>query len=165
MFREMRRKGQQLTTEQVEEILTNGNTGVLAVHGDDGYPYTVPLNYAYENGKIFFHCALNGHKLDGIRRNDKVSFCVVARDDVVPKAFATRFASVIAFGRAKILTDPAQQHRALMALVKKYSMDFSDKGRRLIESGKEPVCAVEITLEHATGKRENPKVIEQGLKD
>ena len=55
MFRPMRRFKQQLTMERCEEILQKGSYGVLAVLGDEGYPYTVPLNYHYHNGKIFFH--------------------------------------------------------------------------------------------------------------
>ena len=78
MFRELRRKKQALPREICERILKDGKTGVLALAGDGGYPYAVPLNYCYENGKISFHCAKSGHKLDAINRCGKASFCVVA---------------------------------------------------------------------------------------
>ena len=100
MFRDMRRTKQLLPAEEAEDILRQASAGVLAVSGDNGYPYAVPLSYAYADDKLYFHLATSGHKLDGIRRNEKVSFCVIAQDEVVPERFATDYRSVIAFGRA-----------------------------------------------------------------
>ena len=77
MFREMRRKRQLLPQEQALEILENNTSGVLALSGDGGYPYAVPMSYVYNDGKIYFHCAKAGHKIDAIRSCDKASFCVV----------------------------------------------------------------------------------------
>lgn len=82
MFPEMRRKKQQLSSEESTQVLENGTHGVLAVSGQNGYPYTVPLSYVYEKGKIFFHCAKAGHKLDALKKEAKVSFCVVDQDDI-----------------------------------------------------------------------------------
>ncbi len=82
-FRKMRRFKQELNEKETLEILTNGKTGILGVIGDYGYPYTVPVNYVYENGKIYFHCAKAGHKLDAIRQCDKISLCVIEKDDVI----------------------------------------------------------------------------------
>ena len=101
MFREMRRKKQQLAPERVEEILSRRTAGTLAVLGDEGYPYAVPLSYVYHNGRIYFHCAKAGHKLDAIRGCDKVSFCVIDQDEIVSAEFTTYFRSVIVFGRAR----------------------------------------------------------------
>ena len=72
MFREMRRLGQMLSAEECESILRSATNGVLAVAGDDDYPYAVPLSFVYHEGKIYFHSAVSGHKLDAIARNDKV---------------------------------------------------------------------------------------------
>ena len=77
MFRQMRRNRQQLSRERCEEILSRATSGVLAVLGDEGYPYAVPLSYVYSEGKFYFHCARQGHKLDAIRREPKASFCVI----------------------------------------------------------------------------------------
>ena len=77
MFREMRRKLQQLSDEEAEAVLRRGKYGVLALSGDDGYPYAVPISYVYADGKLYFHCAMAGHKLDAMKRDDKASFCVV----------------------------------------------------------------------------------------
>ena len=88
MFPEMRRKRQQLSREEAEAVLTRGTSGVLAVAGADGYPYAVPLSYVYQNGKLWFHCAKSGHKLDAIRREDKASFCVI--DHLFPQRHRLR---------------------------------------------------------------------------
>lgn len=105
MFREMRRKRQLLPTEESVSILEKMTSGTLALHGDDGYPYAVPVSYVYADGKIYFHTAVKGHKVDAIQTNGKVSFCVVEQDDVKPAEFTTYFRSVIAFGKARILED------------------------------------------------------------
>ena len=109
MFREMRRKRQQLDEEACAEILRTGSAGVLAVSGDAGYPYAVPLSYVYANGKLYFHCARAGHKIDAIRRSPKASFCVIGQDAVKPLKYTTYFRSVIAFGTVRILEDDGEK--------------------------------------------------------
>ena len=99
MFREMRRKRQQLSPAECEEILRRGTSGVLAAEGDGGYPYAVPLSYIYEDGRLYFHCAKAGHKLDAVRRNKKVSFCVIDRDTIVSAALS--FSGKCAFWKMK----------------------------------------------------------------
>ena len=99
MFREMRRSKQQLSQEETEAVLTRGTSGVLSVLGDGGYPYGVPLSYVYHDGKLYFHWALSGHKLNAVRACPKASFCVVDRDQVVPPEYTTYFRSAIAFDR------------------------------------------------------------------
>ena len=123
MFREMRRKNCVVSKEIAEKILREGDFGVLALSGDDDYNYAVPINYAVEGNKIYFHSAKTGHKIDAIRNNDKVSFCVVARHEVVSEEFTTYFTSAIAFGRIKIVEDNADPDklRGLELLADKYS--------------------------------------------
>ena len=72
MFREMRRKKQALSQEACSVVLEKGTSGVLAVSGDNDYPYAVPLSYVYDGEKIYFHCAKSGHKLDAIDRKSVV---------------------------------------------------------------------------------------------
>jgi len=151
MFREMRRGRQALSPQECTAVLERGSSGVLAVSGDDGYPYAVPLSYVFYDGKIYFHCALTGHKLDAIRRCDKVSFCVIDQDIVVPEEYATRYRSVIAFGRARILPE-AEKRSSLEALAAKYSPDLPEGRAEEIERCWSQVCMVEITVEHLTGK-------------
>ena len=104
-FREMRRSRQALSQADCEKILKTATAGVLAVTGDGGYPYAVPLSYVYAEGRLYFHCAGSGHKLDAISADDRVSFCVIDRDEIHPEKFTTFFRSVILFGTARELED------------------------------------------------------------
>lgn len=154
MFREMRRKRQQLTDEEARRILRDGTSGVLALSGDDGYNYAVPISYALDGDKIYFHSARSGHKLDAIRRNERVSFCVIDRDEIVPEEFTTYFKSAIAFGRIRIVDDDGdpEKRRGLELLADKYSpaVDVDAREKELI---KMKACSVLILeIEHLTGK-------------
>lgn len=162
MFREMRRKKQQLSAAETIEILRTCTSGVLAVTGDNDYPYAVPLSYAYQDGRLFFHIAKEGHKLDGLARNDKVSFCVIQADAVVPHAFATHYRSAIVFGRACILTEDGEKRAALECLLEKYSPGFLTEGQAEIARDWNHVVVVEVQVEHMTGKAANEVVNQKG---
>lgn len=154
-FRPMRRFKQQLSQEETEQILKTATAGVLAVNGDNGYPYTVPVSYVYADGKIYFHSALQGHKIDAIRQNPKVSFCVIANDDIKPQEFTTYFRSVIAFGKAHVIEDETEKMEALRLLAARYSDEtitpqMTDKE---ISGGFNRLLMIEITIEHITGKQ------------
>lgn len=152
MFRDMRRKAQQLSADECEKILSECTSGVLAVSGDDGYPYAVPLSYVYNDSKLYFHCALSGHKLDAVRCCDKASFCVVEKDDVVPEEYTTYFRSVIAFGRIRLL-DGDELRRALLLLARKYNPTDSEEHREAaIDRELSRTAVMELTAEHITGK-------------
>ena len=154
MFREMRRKNCVISTETAEKILREGEFGVLALSGDDGYPYAVPINYAVEGNKIYFHSAKVGHKIDAMKNNDKVSFCVVDKHEVIAEEFTTYFTSAIAFGRIRIVddNDDPDKLRGLELLADKYSSTASDE-RRAKELGRLSALVVPVmTIEHLTGK-------------
>lgn len=156
MFRQMRRFRQQLQTERCEEILNRCGTGVLAVSGDEGYPYAVPLNYVYFGGKLYFHCAKTGHKLDAIARCDKVSFCVIDHDEVLPEKLTTLFRSVIVFGRATVVEDNTEKREAVTALSRKLAPDIPQPQQRIdaeIASDWEKLCIVRIDIDHTSGKQ------------
>jgi len=155
MFREMRRKNQQLSEEECRRILLEGTSGVLAVAGDDGYPYAVPLSFAYDGGKIYFHIAKSGHKLDALRRNPKASFCVIAQDKIVPGEYTTYYRSVIAFGKIRLAEkdDDPDKRRGLDLLADKYSPKESRESREREIGGKMSALIVPILdIEHLTGK-------------
>ncbi len=152
MFREMRRKTQLIPSSESIAILNEGTSGVLAVLGDDDYPYAVPISHAYHDGKLFFHCAKAGHKLDALARNPKASFCVVGEDQVVPEKFTTFFRSVIAFGRVRNLEDAAEKRAALEILAAKFSPDHEEGRLHEIDTLFDNVFVLELTIEHITGK-------------
>lgn len=153
MFREMRRKKQELPKEQCRLVLGRGTSGVLALLGDDDYPYAVPMSYVYEDGKIFFHCAKSGHKMDALTKNDKASFCVVDKDQIVPAEYTSYFRSVIVFGRLRILQDESEKRAAVEKLAIKYApKDGSENRDKMIQQAWERLCMVEMDIEHMTGK-------------
>ena len=151
MFREMRRKKQLLSAEESIEILNSGTSGVLGVYGNDGYPYTVPLSYIYHNSKLYFHIAKEGHKLDAIKNCDKVSFCVISKDEIVPQEFTTYFKSVIVFGRARIIEDDNEKMHAITLLGEKYSPNVPGLSNE-IEQSFNRLHMIELNIEHMTGK-------------
>lgn len=152
MFREMRRIKQKLSDTECEDILANRTSGTLALAGDDGYPYAVPLSYVYADGKIYFHSALTGHKLDAIQRCDKASFCVISEDNVLPEKFTTVFVSVIAFGRIRVIADDAEKRRTITLLSDKYSPNMEVEREKEIDGSFNNMCMLELTIEHMTGK-------------
>lgn len=153
MFREMRRKKQQMSQEETIRVLERGTHGVLAVAGEDGYPYAVPLSYVYKNGKLFFHCATAGHKLDAIEKEDKVSFCVVDQDQVMPKEYTTYFRSVIVFGKARVLEEEEEKRRAIQLLARRYSPEEEEVAlQEAIKREYKALCMIELKIQHMTGK-------------
>ena len=161
MFRKMRRFKQALDQETCIEILNRGTHGVLALHGDDGYPYAVPLSYHYEDGAIFFHCAKTGHKIDAIERDPKASFCVVDQDLVVPEKYTTFFRSVIAFGRISKIEDEAEKWAAVEKVAIKYNPNDTPENREHeIRIDFPPLCMLRMDIDHLTGK-ESKFLVEQ----
>ena len=153
MFPAMRRKKQLLSQEETAAVLARGSSGVLALAGDDGYPYAVPLSYVYDGGRLYFHCARSGHKLDAIRRCEKASFCVIDQDQIIPEEYTSYFRSVIAFGRVRILEDEGEKRAAIEKLALKYAPDSTVEDRKqVIQKEWEPLCMLEMELDHVTGK-------------
>lgn len=151
MFRPMRRFKQQLTDEECISILKNEPRGVLAVLGDEGYPYTVPLDFVYEDGIIYFHCAKEGHKLDAVRACDKASFCVLDKGVKSDTDWSYYFNSVICFGRVKILSEKNEVLRTLKLLGIKYYPSEQEADAEVTKFA-DKVCMLALTIEHMTGK-------------
>lgn len=152
-MREMRRFRQALTPEECGAVLEEGTSGVLAVTGDGGWPYAVPLSYVWQDGKLYFHCALSGHKLDAIRADSRVSFCVIGQDHIVPEEYTTYYRSVIVFGRARVLDDPAEKRRAIEVLTEKYRPGFPEAMAAEIDGAWDRLCMVELEVQQVTGKQ------------
>lgn len=152
MFREMRRTDKQKTQEEAKAILKACSNGILAVHGDDGYPYGVPVSYTYDDDKIYIHCATVGHKLDAIKNDPKVSFTVVAADNVTPEKFTTIYSSVICFGKARIYEAREEKQAILEGMVDKYHSEFREGGLKYIAGSIDKCSVIVIDIEHMTGK-------------
>lgn len=156
MFRKMRRFKQQLPEAQCVEILKSEPRGVLAVLGDEGYPYAVPLDFIYKDGKLFFHSAMEGHKVDALRACDKASFCVMDQGEPVEGDWALWFNSVICFGRVRLVEDREETIRIARDLGLKYYPNEQDVEDEIRKDGHRVLC-MELTIEHMTGKHVHEK--------
>ena len=153
MFREMRRFKQQLPEDVTLQILESATSGVLSVLDEDGYPYGVPLSHSYADGKLYFHCAKAGHKLDAIRHHDKACFTVIAGDDVkYDSSFTTYFTSVICFGRIRILEGDDAKRAAHMIFGRKFDGGLHDEWIASMEESLNRMEMLEFSIEHITGK-------------
>ena len=127
MFRKMRRKKQELTEKQCLDILRRAKTATLALSGDDGYPYSVPMNFVYEDGKIYFHGAKEEHKIDAIKNNPKVSMSIIDQED-------------------------DEIYHAIKTLGLKYNEDEVTVEKEIQREWK-ALCCIDITIEHISGKQ------------
>ena len=123
------RTERELPERQAKEILENGSYGVLALAGDGGYPYAVPLNYVYDGERIYFHCAAEGHKIDAIARDNKCSFCVVENGGVIEDRFTTKYRSVIAFGKIYEETDGERRENAFRLMMRSLTPSVTNEKR------------------------------------
>ena len=151
-FREMRRKRQQYSEKESIAILQKATSGTLALLGDGGYPYAVPISYVYDDGKLYFHSAMSGHKVDAIRGCDKASFCVIDKDDVKPAEYTTYFRSVIAFGRIHIVEDETEKLAIARILGNRYNPNQEEALQKELEHGLSRMLAIRFDIEHLTGK-------------
>lgn len=154
MWREMRRSKQLFTGEEAVKVLERNTAGTLALSGDDGYPYAVPLSYVFSDNKLYFHSAKSGHKLDALKNSNKVSFCVIDKDEIVPERFTTYYKSVIIFGKASIVEDKSEITEALKLLSKKYSpKETPERTMDEINGSLDRVSIIRLDIEHMTGKQ------------
>jgi hypothetical protein len=151
MTKTMRRADRAIPDSEAKEILQAGEYGVLSTVSVDGQPYGVPVSYSYAGDVIYFHCAPEGHKLENLSGNSRVSFCVVGKTQVLPDKFATNYESVIVFGKAFEVTDD-EKHTGLVELLKKYSPGFMEKSLRYIEGDSGQARVYRIVIESMTGK-------------
>ena len=152
-FREVRRnKKQILKKKECESILKKSTSGVLCLLGDNDYPYGVPLSYAYDDGKLYFHGMPAGHKMDAMKKHKKASFTVIETDQVVPSEYTTYFRSVIVFGRMRILETPEEKVAGLLKLADKYSSDYKEGSMEEIQDKLKAVSVFVLDVEHLSGK-------------
>jgi nitroimidazol reductase NimA-like FMN-containing flavoprotein (pyridoxamine 5'-phosphate oxidase superfamily) len=151
MFKPMRKSAREIFGQEIIDILNKGEYGVLATVGENGYAYATPLSYVYFNECIYFHGSQEGNKLDNIKVNDKVSFCVVGKTKVLPEQFSTDYESVIVFGKASIV-EADEKKQALLAISDKYSPEFKNEGMAYIERAASVTCVVKIEIDRVTGK-------------
>ncbi len=150
-MKELRRKNRAITEEEAVNLLNNAEYGVMSTATKTGKPYGVPLNFCFIDHCIYFHCAVEGQKMDNIKQNKSVSFCIVGKTEILPDKFGTRYESVIVSGAIEEVSGNNKQG-ALEGLLHKYSQDFFDKGIKYIDGLREKTRVFKIIINTLTGK-------------
>jgi nitroimidazol reductase NimA-like FMN-containing flavoprotein (pyridoxamine 5'-phosphate oxidase superfamily) len=150
-FPHMRRKDRALSQEMAIHILEEGEFGVLSTCGKDGWPYGVPLSYVYREGKLYFHGAATGHKLDNLRFCPKASFTVTAHTHVLQERFSTAYQSAIAFGIVQAVS-AEDKKEVMMLLAEKYCYSNLQNAALYVEKMLSHVGVFCLEIVHLTGK-------------
>lgn len=153
MFRAIRKKKNEIDAEAAKALLRSGRRGVLAVNGDDGYPYAIPINYVYDGDarKIYFHGARAGHKVDALRACGKVCFTVYGNETIREEAWAPFMQSVVVFGRCHLVEAGDRATALLKQFAMKYYPDEQMVDDEIARAGK-AAQVFEIEIEHLSGK-------------
>lgn len=158
MFRPILKKKNELSLSETKNILKTSRRGVLALSGDNDYPYAIPVNYFYdeEENYIIFHGSKKGHKVDSINRNDKICFTVIGKEEIIDEPWAPYVSSVIVFGRCHKISDREENHRMVIKFASKYYPDMAMVIAEANEA-KDAVQMYRIDIEHTSGKKVQEK--------
>ena len=153
MFRKIRKKKNELDINAVEKLLLDSRRGVLAMNGDEGYPYAIPINYVYDkdNKNIYFHGARVGHKIDALRACDKVCFTVYGNETIKEETWAPFMQSTVVFGRCHLMENGEKAMALLKSFAMKYYPNEQMADEEIAKAGK-AVQLFEIEIEHLSGK-------------
>lgn len=154
-MREMRRQDRKLGSEEILEILNNGEYGVLATVTDEGKPYSIPLSYAFDKDChiIYMHCSADGgQKIDNLRLHPDVCFTVVNNTELMPEKFATKYWSANVFGTVAIIEDGPEKQKGIEAILRKYSPRHVEKGLKYIEGSIHKIYILRLEIREASGK-------------
>ena len=153
MFRSNRRKNKEISLETSKDLLRSSRRGVLSVNGDNGYPYAIPINYLYDekNNKIIFHSSKVGHKVDSLKKSDKVCFTVYGNETIKEENWAPFLQSVVIFGRCRFIEKDEEIIRLVKQFALKYYPNEEMVNKEIVSSGMN-VQIFEIEIEHLSGK-------------
>ena len=153
MFRAIRKKKNEISINAAKDLLRSSRRGVLAVNGDEGYPYAIPINYLYdeENNRIIFHGAKAGHKVDSLKKNDKICFTVYGNETIKEENWAPYLQSVVIFGKCHLVENKDDTISMLKKFALKYYPNVEMVNKEIEFSGR-GVQMFEIEIEHMSGK-------------
>ena len=148
---ELRRNDRAMPQDEALALLDEADYGILSTVSENSEPYGVPLNSCFTDNSIYFHCAREGQKLNNLEHNQKVSFCVVGKTQLMPEKFSTIYESVIVFGNTEEVF-AAEKQNALEKLLQKYSAEFLEPGKKYIKKSQAEARVFKINLSRMTGK-------------
>lgn len=153
-FDTIRRKDRVLDRETAIRLLEKGEYGILSMVGENGYGYGLPLSYVLEDEHIYFHCAPEGMKLNNLKKDNRVSFCVVGKTCVIPEKFTTEYESTLVFGMISEGLPECERLHALRLIVKKYSPDYVEMAEKYITASFHRTNVLRLDIETISGKAE-----------
>ena len=159
MFKPIRKKINEIDRAATEALLQSNRRGILAMNGDNGYPYAIPINYIYDcdKKKIYFHGAKAGHKVDALKASDKVCFTVYGDEHIdESEPWAPYVQSVVVFGRCRLLEAGSESIDRLKEFAMKYYPSEQLVDKNITHAGR-AVQMFEITIEHMSGKQVQEK--------
>ena len=153
LFRAIRKKKNEISIDAAKDLIRSSRRGVLAVNGDEGYPYAIPINYLYdeENNRIIFHGAKAGHKVDSLKKNDKICFTVYGNETIKEESWAPYLQSVVIFGKCRLVENKDDTISMLNKFALKYYPNVEMVNKEIEFSGR-GVQMFEIEIEHMSGK-------------
>ncbi len=158
MFRKVRKSKNEISTEDAKALLRDNKRAALSVNGDDGYPYTVPVNFYYDEAeqKIYVHSAKKGHKIDAMKANDKICLTTWNDGELEDGDWAFHVASCVVFGRAKLIED----RKITEEKIRKFACKYYPSAEEVEEEIKKAINGVQLVameIEHISGKRVHEK--------
>ena len=152
MEHKMHKASRQLSDAETLEILKKGDHGTLSVQGDDGYPYSTPVNYIMVDNKLYIHSAPYGYKIECLERNTKCCFSAIISAKIIPSKITAAFESVIMTGNAVFIEDQAEKRAALEAFVTQKHPGYEEVGFKMIDKQIEKTAVMRIDPISMTGK-------------
>lgn len=150
---DVRRRDRLLDEPSARELLIGGKYGILSMQAENGGAYAVPISYVWDRGgSIYFHCAPEGRKIHCLALCNKVSFCVVGSQKVIPEKFSTLYESIILEGKAYIGLPEDERMKALELLIDKYSFEFKEKGIQYAKKSFFRTEVIKLKIEKWSGK-------------
>lgn len=149
----MRRKERAMTETEARHLLSTCTHGTLCLQDTAGGGYGVPINYAWDGGNcLFLHGAPEGHKMQCLRENPRVSFIVTGNAGILAEQFSTAYESVIVQGIAEEVTDSAEKREALLLLIRTLTPHETDRGMQYIERAVNATTVLRIRITTYCGK-------------
>ncbi len=151
-MREMMKKNRQLPAEEAQTLFAKGHHGTLAVNGDDGYPYAVPVNYIYLDGFIYIHSAKKGYKIDALKKDPKVCFSTILSSEIWEEQTTAKFESVIVTGKVEFVADDAERKRVMETFIQRFTPNCKEIGMAYVEKTLPATQVLKIHVEELKGK-------------
>ena len=152
MERNMVMKKRKMDEEKLEQFLHGHRIATLAVNGDEGWPYAVPVHYLYHQGYLYFHSAKFGYKMDAIARDGRVCLTIIGDTQVLKEKFTATFESAVVEGRAQLVEDDAERLEVLKAMIESWCGTFDAAGQDMIDRTIGRTAVVRVEVERKTGK-------------